>query len=115
MKASAVALVLLLVAPVVSSASDVSKLDNMIKQAEKLGPSVFIPTLSAKAKLPCLCHEGSGSAELGFMSYYVPGTLAGRRVTFSCYVPTYDNDTGLVTALTACVEEGIGTFWEVVK
>lgn|SRR5262245_27298434 len=111
----AMVLVLLLVAPVVSTASDVSELDGLIKQAEKLGPSVFTPGLSMKSKLLCLCHEASGDAVLGIMAYYVPGTLAGYRVSFSCYVPTYDVDTRSVTGTTACVEQGVGTFWELVK
>ena len=103
-----------------ADAVDLSKVDAMVKQAQKFGAAELSTEVLTKAKLLCICHEGgSGRGVLGVLTYEVVGlfgTPSGDRLEVECYVPTYDSPgTGEAIDTTACVSGGIGTFWEIVK
>jgi hypothetical protein len=79
-----------------AGAVDLSKVDAMIKQAQKFGAQALSSDILTKAKLLCLCHDGhDGAGWLGALAYTdvaVIGTPSesGDRLQVECYVPTYD-------------------------
>lgn len=93
----------------VASAADVSTLDGMVKQGQKIGTGD-----AAKMKSLCICHFADGSARLGHFGTFPSSFPVDTQVHAQCYVPTY-GPTGSMTMQESCVGGAGGNRWEIAR